>query len=483
MIRIPIPIQVVVVVIASLLQSACFGVSSPAPAPATPPPATAPPPTGRTLRFVSLAIRDIPPTFDETARFMAGQKSLDTFISEWLASPEHTGRIARYFADFFGEAVGFTPLGNFQLRLSDNGTYHLKGSPEFGLDDKPDCTPEEALRRPAWWLDEGDTILICPESASDGFVFPPPGPDDNPIVCDSAFSQALEPACGCGDHQLLCIPCELEGSTECTDTAGRNRDLEASFNREPIERGVFVYENGLSWMDYLGGDFFYGNRALYLYYLQMQESLMSGEVSAAAAMDQLNNIPMDRPARAPWPAGFERAGLVTSPGFLNTFNTFRGRARVLSQRLLCHDVDETLNVDQYEQFINPSLTDADRAHGAREQCAFCHYGMDNQASMLLGYDIDGRSLRASGLSQLGHVFGQDDSGPSALIRGYVERGPGFNECMAKRAWASFTGLPWDTALTDADRAAFIALSRQGPRPLIRGILTSPVLRQASPAND
>jgi hypothetical protein len=98
--------------------------------------------------------------------------------------------------------------------------------------------------------------------------------------------------------------------------------------------------------------------------------------------------------------------------------------------------------------------------------------------MLLGYDIDGRSLRASGLSQLGHVFGQDDSGPSALIRGYVERGPGFDECMAKRAWASFTGLPWDTALTDADRAAFIALSRQGPRPLIQGILTSPVSRQA-----
>ncbi len=434
------------------------------------------PATGSTLRFASLAVRDRPPSYEETLEFLEGGKTIPEFVAEWRETPEHDVRMRRYFADFFGVYVGYTPFSGFELVLGEEGTYSLAGTDYIGVPPKPTCTQEEALAQPAWWLEEGETILICPESASDAFTYQPDNPEDPLISCDSGYSQGLDEHCGCGPYQLLCMPCEVRGSVdgECIPNAGRNRELEEDFNQEPIERGMYVYENNLSWFDYFGGDFFYGGRDLYLYYIQMQGGLMTGEVDPDEVIQDLWAIPVDGAAVAPWPAGAERAGVVTSPGFLDTYNTFRGRARILSLALLCHDVDYTLNVDDYEEFRNPDLTQADVDHGSIPECAVCHYGMDNQASMLFGYDRDARSHYYYDIfpSQVGHVFGEDAEGPAALVEAYVERGPGFDACMANTAWTSLTGLSWEGDLTEAERTVLTNLAEGGPRPLVEGILTS-----------
>ncbi len=449
--------------------------------------ATAPAlPTGRTLRFVSLAIRDQPPTLEEARAFAAGKKSLDALIDEWLKSPEHIERVRRHFKDFFAITVGFTPFDQYLLVKNAEDVYRLP--------QKPDCTRAEAVEAAAWWLDNGEKILICPTSTSKAFRYPSMDPetvaacvgsdprnvsDGCSVLCNAAANIENDPRCGCGPDQMLCMPCEKSDATSpaCDPAQARNRELERDFNLEPIERGVLAYRESLSWFDYIGGDFFYGTRALYLSYLHGQGVLLTGDLSAAAASTALHKIPVDKWARAAWPMGAERAGVVTSTGYLNTYNTFRGRARALSERLLCRDVDASLNPEGYKTFINPQLTKADRVHGANPRCSYCHYGMDNHATMLFGYHPDGSAQYDYDPipSQLGHLFGEDGEGPVDLVRGYIERGPGFDACMAKRVWTSFTGLSWEDALSEEARAQFTAAAHTGPGPLIRAVLKSPLL--------
>lgn len=448
-----------------------------------------PPPTGRTLRFISLAIRDLPPTLEETRAFVDGKKSVDELVDDWLASPEHLARVRRHFTDFFAITVGFTPFHPTYLLVKNaEGVYRLP--------QKPDCTRAEAVEASAWWLDDRETILICPTSTSDAFRYPATDPatvevcrgsdprrinDGCSVLCNAADSLENDSRCGCGPEQMLCMPCEKSDakSAACDPGQARNRELEQDFNLEPVERGLLAYKEGLPWFDFVGGDFFYGTRALYLYYLHGQGVLMTGELSADDAIEALHKIPLHKWVRAEWPIGAERAGVVTSPGFLNTYNTFRGRARALSERLLCLDVDARLNPENYKKFLNPHLTEADRKHGANPRCSYCHYGMDNHASMLFGYHPDGVAQYDYDPipSQIGHLFGEDGEGPADLVRGYIERGPGFDACMANRAWTSFTGLSWEDALSEEDRARFTTTAHSGPRALIRAILKSPLLRR------
>ena len=152
--------------------------------------------------------------------------------------------------------------------------------------------------------------------------------------------------------------------------------------------------------------------------------------------------------------------------------------------LLCHDVDETLNTDDFSTFVSPELTEADVAHGSNPSCSYCHFGMDNQATALLGYFQDGTAQYdfTPIPSQRSHAFGKTGDGPRFLIQGYVERAPNINECLASKTWASLTGLSWDGALTDSQRADFVQSAKQGPKALIQRILTSTVLRLGSGAS-
>lgn len=416
-------------------------------------------PTGRTVRFLSFAVRDRPPTAAETRAFLSGEKSLDALVESWLASPDHLARMRRYFSDFFGITVGFTPMYYHHLVRDEAGVYrHFEEAP---------CAAGDALDVKAWWAESNQTVKMCPSSVSDAFSYPGAEPD-TVVQCENYYSFTSDPRCGCGPYQLLCVP------------EGEDRQMEFDFNKEPVERGMYVYQNRLSWFDYIGGDFLIATRRLLLYYMHAQGALITGRLDPDKAAQSLWALRMNEWSRTDFPAGAARAGLVTSPGYLNTFNTFRGRVRILSQKLLCHDVDASLNPDNYQQFLNPDFTDGDRAHGALQGCSYCHYGMDNHASTLFGYDISGRYEfdHARQRSQLGRVFGSDGTGPAFLVRGYTERAEGFASCMASSTFTSLTGLHYEEALSEPQRAQFEAIAKQGPYQTVQEILRHRVLQSS-----
>ncbi len=411
-------------------------------------------PTGRTLRFYSMAIRDLPPTLAETQAFLAGSTTLDELITTWLATPEHQTRMRRYFSDSWPVLATFTPFYFLTLEKNASGIYRLA--------EKPDCGPADAVSAPAWWLPEGETVSICKTSTSDAFSYA----GDPKLNCYDYFDGFLDPKCGCGPHQLMCEPKELR------------LKLAVDNNNEIQRRGLYVYNNDLSWFDFLGGNFFYGNRSLYHLYLWEQGLMQRGLVPVETVLTALRSIPLVDWVRADFPPGVERAGIVTSSTFLSTYNTFYARPRALSLNLLCHDVDGRLNPDDFKEFVNKSLTVANLDHAKKEKCNTCHFGLDNLASALFGYDAigDAELYLDPFPSQAAHVFGENVSGPGALIKGFIERAAGFHECMAKTAWTSLTGLSWANSLSKADRDVFTGLAQTGPRALTQGIIKSSQLR-------
>ena len=77
-------------------------------------------------------------------------------------------------------------------------------------------------------------------------------------------------------------------------------------------------------------------------------------------------------------------------------------------------------------------------------------------------------------STIGHVFGQTGEGPAFLMKGYLERGHGFAECMAKTAWTEFSGMPW-SHLDEATRGHFVQIAIDGPKTLLQAVMTSDAL--------
>lgn len=416
-------------------------------------------PTGRTLRFLSLAIRDKPPSLSEVKAHLDQSKTLEASIDDWLKSPEHKDRIRRYFTDMMGFYSATGAFDSFFLKKDKkSGVYHLPS--------RPRCEAADALAKPAWWLEANQTFLICPTSTSDAFRFGA----DREIRCDGSVALDEDARCGCGPYQLSCIP----------DDIGIEFDPE--MNKEPANRGLNVYENDLTWLDFFGGNFLVGHRSLYLWYMHSHGLLIMGQVTPDAALASLRSIPMKDWVRADFPTGFERAGIVTAPGFLSTYNTAQSRIRALSRILTCKDVDPSMNfAGKLTGFVNPDLTTALKDHGKNPRCSGCHLGMDNQMTALFGFYIDGVATwdAEPQLSQKGHAFGEPGSGPGFLVDRYVNHAPEFHECMAKTAWTSLTALNWDSSLSASDRAAMTLLSKKGPKSLIQGILKSPLLQSSS----
>jgi hypothetical protein len=409
--------------------------------------------TGRTFRFYSFMTRDQPPSLQETAAFLAGETTLDAKLDEWLASAEHRERIRRFFRDSWPALAGFTPMWAHDLLTNADGNFYLR--------EKGDCLPEEVVTSEAWWLPAGEVVSICSSSTSDAFKYPGP-----PVLdCSDYMGGLLEPQCGCGPSLLLCIPLEMRDK------------LQVDNNNEIPARGLHVYENSLSWFDFFGGDYFYGNRPHYLHYVLSQGQMVQGLVSADAILAELRAIPMEEPKVLSFPAGPPRAGVVTATAFLSDYNTFYSRPRQLSLNMLCQDVDARLNTPPTSTYANKELPSITLAHAGKSGCATCHLALDNHASTLMGYEIWGDiNPNVPFPSQAGHAFGETGEGPAFLVRGFVERAEPFAACMAKSAWTSLTGLSWDTALTDTDRQAFTELAAQGPRPLLQGIMRSTALR-------
>lgn len=410
----------------------------------------------RTLRFLSQALRDRPPTREEAELVYRAEKSIEQLRDEWLTSPAHQERVARFFSDLLGAPNFFFVNDDaYFLEQNSEGIWY---SPAKG-----DCSAASAVTSSAWWKNADESISICSNIVSTQLF----------VTINSTYYGCtwtdgfLRAGCGCGPEQILCYPKSIRGQ------------LMDDLSREFQERATYVYSQQLSWKDLLSSSFVYGNRPLAQFYLIHQYVTPWQTAPTSTEIARLRQISMTEKVWFESPAvGAQRSGIVTSPAFMRRFNNGRSRIRALTDALLCHDVDGSLNTSGIDRLVNPDVNALGQSIVTRPQCATCHYGMDNLASTLFGWNDQGTYERwPQQLAQTGHAFGQDISGPVALMESYIERGPGFAECMSQRAWEDFSGRPW-SALSSEEQSTFITAAGQSPYTLLRGIFQSQALIHA-----
>lgn len=400
------------------------------------------------FRFMSHVVRDRAPSVQEAKDFHNNMQPIESYTNQWLASPEHAQRVQRFFQDMFGASpYQFISQDEYDLIL-ENGVYRLSNSI------KPSCGGSP-VQKPAWWSDQ--PIWICPSAVSEQLKFNYQGTN---LECARLSTNGLfHAACGCGKEQIACFPKELK------------QKITAAVAREFQDRAYYVYQTGKSWNELFGSQMFFGNRWLFHFYLYQQKILAMSEQPTAQEYLYLKSLPIDQKVEALNPVGAARSGIATSPAFLKQFNNFRSRTRAIVERLLCKDIDPSLNTSGITTFVNPSLSAFDKAHGAQANCAGCHYAMDNVGSAMLGWDDNGFYQSWAPPSQQSHVFGQDGSGPEFMMNRIIEEGPGFATCMAKTVWESFSGVSWNALEEDA-RERFAEVANDTPRQLIRSVIVS-----------
>ena len=403
------------------------------------------------FRFLSFVIRDRAPDIDESKAFLAREVSIEEFVSRWLASKDHQQRIRRYFTDMFGVSADHRPLSwAFVLQYEEASGIYYRGDSA--------CAPGLTQETTAWWLQPGETIRVCPGEVSDKLSRVV---DDVYLPCTAG--QVWGDGCGCGPNMIGCIGYE-EAAT-----------LGVEMRQEFAYRAALAYTEGSSWFDTFGGNFFYGSKLLYWKYLHANKMALGGMMPSDEELKTLEELPFGEWQRRPYPSGAKRLGLITSSGFLLQNNNFRTRVRALSEKLLCQSISAALNTSGISVYLNPDLSAEDLAHSDNEQCARCHYPMDNLGSMLFGWNTMGEwNPLEESLSQVGHAFGRDGAGAPFLLRGFLERGPGFQECMASSAWQDFSGTLWED-LKEGQRAALMTLAASGPKALIQTLLKSTLL--------
>jgi hypothetical protein len=410
----------------------------------------------RTLRYLSQVLRDQAPTRDEAEAVYRGEKTVEQFRDEWLDSPAHQERVSRYFFDLLGAPAYFHVNDDaFFLEQNSEGIWY---SPTKG-----DCSAAAAVTSTAWWLSANETIAICSNIVSTNMSVTISGTYYGCSWTDGF----LRSGCGCGPEQILCYPKSLR------------RDLMDSLSQEFKHRAAYVYSQQMTWKDLLSSSSIYGNRPLAQFYLLHQYVFPWQTAPMASEIARLREIPMTEKIWFDAPTlGAERSGIVTTPAFMRRFNNPRSRIRALTDALLCHDVDGSLNTSGISTLVNPDTNALGQSIVTRSSCTTCHYGMDNLASTLFGWNDQGTYERwPKELSQAGHAFGSDITGPVALMESYIERAPGFTECMSKRAWEDFSGRPW-SALSSEEQSAFLNAAAQSPYALLRGIFQSSALMSA-----
>lgn len=408
-------------------------------------------------RTYSFLIRDHGPKPEEINALLQGTVSLEDLQKEWLASAAHRDRMLRYFDDMMGYREALIILGpNARLNKTPDGVYF---SPKKG-----GCASTEAVSAEAWWLPEGVQARFCPNLLPTELT---PEVGSKTLDCTKAGRNGfLNPACGCGPDRIQCIAGEEA-----------NRLLQ-EVQREFAERALQVYEKNQSWLDLLAAPEFYGTRRLYWLYLQNQ-SQFAPAAFQEETLRTLRSLPLDKPEVRPYPAGAERSGIATAPGFLVQYNNFRSRIAGLTRSFLCQDMNPTLNTDGIQTFVNPSLKPTDRAHGEKADCSSCHYALDNLGGAVMPWTD--RGVYQPRISSRTHAFGETGEGPAFLMRSFVERGPGFEDCMARRAWEDFSGQSW--AQTDeAIKSTVRNWVAEGPGPLIHTLIASEELKQALAGN-
>ena len=418
------------------------------------------------MRWMSLTMRDQPLSVEEAQNITTGARTLESYMDEWILTDEFRNRMRRFFNDQFGSGQDIDTVRDQYFLGKQNDIYYLK--------DKGACTEDAAVTvNDAWWLSEGETIRVCANIVKSALVITDNGQF---IDCYDTGPEGLgREECGCGPNLIICYPEEFDRS----ETEYRPHILYNHMRYEFQERGLYVFEQQGSWMDLFGGDFFYGSRILYKHYLD-QQALIRGYLPSRVDIARLTFLPINGYDRAEWPSTgtVTRAGLVTSPVFLRQYNNFRSRINILTARLLCQDVDSTLNTDNIAVFVNDSFDDFNKVHGTKEECSGCHYALDNLGSPLMHWNEGGwyEFWGTEGAqNELGHAFGQQVNGPAELMTGYIERAQPFHGCMAKLVWEDFSGGVWEDLGADA-QLSFAEASRQGPNHLVRTVLFSDQIR-------
>ncbi|HYX32695.1 MAG TPA: hypothetical protein VE954_06245 [Oligoflexus sp.] len=409
--------------------------------------------TWREARGYSFLIRDHGPDRHEIKELREDPSELPDLVTDWLASDDHRVRMERYFDDMMGFRDQLNVLNpNARLAKNSDGVYF---SPKKG-----NCAQAEAVSVEAWWLPEGERVSVCRNLvATDGVI--PTG--NKPIVCTKPGPKGfLNPRCGCGPGLISCIAAEEA-----------NR-LQQEVQKEFSQRAWQVYEKNGSWVDLLAAPQFYGTRRLYWLYVQTQ-SIFNAPSTSGDTLETLRDIPMDELVNLPFPAGAERSGIATAPGFLVQFNNFRSRIAGLTHSFLCQDMNPTLNTDGITTFVNPSLKPTDLAHGAKADCSSCHYALDNLGGAVMPWND--RGLYQPKISAEAHAFGQRGQGPEFLMQSFVERGPGFDDCMARRAWEDFSGQSWSQT-PEPIQSKVRQWAVSGPRTLIQTLILSTELKTA-----
>lgn len=412
--------------------------------------ATSAPEDTRKLKILSLSIRDEGPSIEEAKAVANNERTVQSYVDEWLESSKHIDRVRRYFADLFMVPNDFFVNEDpFFLDQTSDGVWYsaAKGS----------CTLGQAVNVAAWWTSaEGQTVKVCPSISSTSIFIQPSG---NYFGCmwSSGF---LQNGCGCGPSQLYCYPKSFKNS------------LVKDLGNEPRDRATAAYQSNLSWSDTVGSSKVFASRPMMVYYLMTQYVAPWQAAPSPQEITKLFSIPLNTKSWVNAPGqGAERAGIATTPAFLKRYNNFRSRIRAITDSLLCKDIDPSLNTSGISTLVNPHHTALDQSIASRPQCASCHYAMDNLGATLFGWDDNAGYTRWPVYSQQGHAFGQNGTGPKFLMESYVDRAPGFIDCMAKKAWESFAGRSWD-ALSPAEKHTLSQAAAGGPRDLIRTVLTS-----------
>jgi hypothetical protein len=401
-------------------------------------------------RLLSYAIRDTPPTLEELSD-VHSQEALRQMVEKWLTTPEFSQRLVRHFTDLLG-----VNESNFFL----SSHLILKENPEgiLTLDDKKSCDAGEATRVDAWWTTGNSQVLVCNDALSDALRYPIDS--KNIAVCTlrgGAWGMG-DPRCGCGPKLIGCFPQNLLPA------------LQQEMVFEVGSRGVQVVQQNGTWMDFLGGSYFWGTRLLYWRYLLAQSMFISGNLPTKEELAKLESLSVTEKQKIDFPNGiFPRGGILSSLSFLIQYPNFRSRTRVLVEAFLCRKVDGSLNTHDLSSYLNKDMGTIDIKHATRSDCAVCHYGLDNLATMLLGFSGTGSIDPGSKISQAGMAFGTKDSGAPGFARSLVERSPWFHKCMAQKAWEGFSGESFKN-LSLADKNTLTDASQQGPRTLVMTLL-------------
>lgn len=338
------------------------------------PPDEAPIDAHRLLRAMSLDLRGVVPSVEETALVDAEGDVPGWLVDEWLDSDAFAEQVVRRHRALLWNNV--TNIGLFDvsplLSVTSAGVYYKRNATDnyrgvfdqtcgtlpatFDAEGRPIPTVDAVLGglqegyvevEPYWA--PGTTVKVCAYDAQDALVSPS-GTDCSTVEASN------DPGCGCGPDLRWCAL-----ASEAVDiTAAMGEDIERRVSR--------VITEDLPYLELLQGDVGFVNGPL-AYFLKHQTGVSTTIRFAEPPVDPAVLPDLDYDDADTWVEihlGDHHSGVLTAPGFLLRFMTNRARANRFYNDFLCQPFqppDGGLPVPTGVPTVD--LTE-------REGCAYCH---------------------------------------------------------------------------------------------------------------